>query len=711
MAEKLNYFDKEKIADIEAIYSSLIKTFKPIFDEMNKNFNMLASKNQWDSTTKAELEAAGRPANAYNLLSGVIKHFASLLASNKKGPQAFGRTPDDVEMAAVVTKLLDTLNYNQNFDMKRTRAFIDAIVARWGWLRTAWSYEDDALGMLDVDAINPMELMFEMGYSDITLKKCKYVMYTPEMSLDQIVHQYCTNDTALLNEITKRADKYFSKDPEGKKKFISTALRTLISTAGQFISGQYADETNLNLRQESSWYDPMTGKFKVLELHERRTEKRLVVYDPATNKQIDVTDKVTKNGEYFEDEELLAAEMEKYPEASRPEWRLVKQIWITTVIPALDLKVYDAPYAVQNGNFMFTPVFCYNFHADIAQTQSVIDELLDPQTDYNKRRSTMLEMLVRFSNLGYLVEEGAIDGFESDYTSKEIGGYKRVHIGRIGSVKPEEYPHIPPELFRDAEETKYLIEYISQTPKAVRGMDDDQGQSGKLFIAKKDVSIQMVQHVYDNLDFASVQVYQNELPLIQKFMTMPRIFRIINPSPGEEQYLEVNQPEVAVENGKVVERIKNDITIGKYDIAVSDAPYSHTAKELEFLKLVDLMRLALEVDPAAAQKMFPVVVRASDSAYKNDFLKALGGMAGQQDREAQIQSAMAALQQAFQQLELDKGKAEVQGKQIQNQKDVVETQGKSLDNQKKQLEISQMARNQKFMDILQGMGNNIARRA
>ncbi len=706
---KLDINDQQKISDIQQAYTTLKGTFTPIFNEMNTNYNMLASKNQWDSDLKAELEAAGRPVNAYNLLSGVVKHFSSLESGNRKSLQALGRTPDDVDMALTITKLLDTLNYNQNFNYHRTRAFIDAIIARWGWLRTAWSFEDDPLGMLAIDAINPMELMFEMGYSDITLKRSRFVLYTPDMTLDQIAHQYCQNNNELLMQVVNRGHKYFSDGPTQEKKFISTALRALITTAAQFVTGGFSDEYNQNIRKED-WFDVTTGKFKILELHERRTERRMMAYDPVNNKQVDITDSVLSKDNYTEDTELVQKAMGQYPEASQPTWKLVKQIWISTVIPALNLKVYDAPYAVQNGNFMFTPVFCYDFHADMTQTQSVIDELLDPQTDYNKRRSTMLEMLVRFSSIGYLVEEGAIDGFESDYTTKEIGKYKRVKKGMLNSVKPEEYPTIPSDLFRDAEESKMLIEYISGATKAVRGIGEGSNEPAKLFIAKKDVSIQMVQHLYDNLDQAVLQVGQNEVANIQKFLTMPRIFRIVNPAPGEEGFLSINEPEVAIENGKVIQRIKNDITIGKYDVAISETPYGTTAREMEFLKLVDLMKFAIEVDPQSAIKMLPVVIQASDTPYRNEFLKALGTMDQQkQDKEAQAQTAMLALQQAFQQLQLDKGKTEVQGKQIDNQEKQVQTQGVALDNTKKQLEIQQILKGQRMMDALGNIAQNYTR--
>ena len=698
MKSKINFNDNEMVGNITNIYATLYAKFKPIFDEMNIAYNMTVSKNQWDSASKAELTEQGRPANAYNLISNVVKHFSSVEGGTRKQIAAAPRTPGDIQYSATMTKLLTTLNDAVNYNYYRSRAFIDAIIAKWGWIRTAWSFEDDPLGMLALDAINPMEIMFDMGYSDITLKKCNYVLYTPDMTLDQIIHQYATNDKDLLNAILEKGNTYFTQNQHDQKKFISTAIRTLISVASSYFTGGYSDEYNQTLRK-TDWFDQLTGKFKILELHERRTSRRMMLFDPDTNKNIDITDDVMGEDGYNEDEELVKQVMSKYPNAVEPTWGLQKQIWITTVIPALNLKVYDAPYAVQNGNFMFTPVFCYDFHADMSQTQSVVDELIDPQSDYNKRRSTMLEMLVRFSAVGYVVEEGVIDGFESDWESKKIGMYKRIKKGSMGKIQPETYPHIPPELFRDAEESKLLIEYISNTPKTVRGQGESSTETGVLFNSKKDSALQMVQHLYDNLDEANKAVGQNEVSNIQKFMKMERAFRIATDF-DKPEFLEVNKPEVAIQEGKVIQRILNDVTIGKFDIVISEAPYGATAREVEFLKLVDLMKFAIEVNPQQAQQMLPIVIKASDSPYKSEIMEALGMMGEQKEQAQQTATAMQALEQAFQKLGLDKARLEVQNQMLQNEQDKVETEGKALDNEKKKAELTADVQAQRVKDAL-----------
>lgn len=693
---KIDIHDSDTVSRVVQVDTVLSSKFKPIFDDMNRNYNMMVSKLQWPEDIKREFEENDRPANSYNILSPVAKYLSSMESGGRKRVFALPTGIEDVELARTVTKLLDTLHRNAKFDFFRGRAFMDAIIARWGWIMDVWSYDNDPNGELFIEAISPLLLKFDMEYSDITLKRCRHVLYSPYLSLDDIVNQYATNDKELLSEIMKQADSYFPPDTKERKKFLSTALRAFAQTMTDFFSNGHADSINQDLRSED-WFNAVTGKFKVLELHERRTERRMMLFDPAQTKYLDITDSVLSDDGYTEDNELLQTQLKKYPNSPEPRWTLVKQIWVTTVIPALNLKVYDAPYPVQNGNFIFTPVFAYDFHTDMSLTQSVMDELIDLQSDYNKTRSIILEMLIRFSNTGYLVEETAIEGFEGDYEGKKIGAYKRVKDGRMGSIQSEQAPQIPRELFVDANERKNLIEYISgATMNSAHGMSESAQETGKLFIAKRDASSQMVQHLFDNLDESTIVVYENSLANVQKFMTSERIFRITEDIDNPE-FLKVNQPQLQITpQGEVVKKILNDVTIGKFDLIMSKSPYGQTAREIEFLKLVDIFKFAIEVDAENAKAMLPIVIKASDSSYAGEMIAAMDSLSQAQSQQQKVSEAMMALQSAFQKLGLQKEQLENQGKAIENQ-------GKVLENRKKQTEINNN-------DMMQAMNNIIKQR-
>jgi hypothetical protein len=673
--------DTETINRAIEIDNTLSAKFKPIFDRFNRNYNMMVADMQMPGELKERFKKDNRPLNAYNILAPVIKHLTSVERGGRKKVAALPRKESDLEMAQTVTKLIDCVHYNADLDYYKSRAFIDACICAWGWLQDMYVFDDDdPQGNLWIRSVNPMDLKFDMAYSDITLRQCRYVCYTPDLSLDEIVGQYGQDDKDLMRAILTEGNKYFPRDSKERKKFLPTIFSVLMDSLGTFFSGNSRYEMNENIRNEADWYNPLNGKFKIIELHERRTERRMMIFDPRDNSYKDITDDVVSENGYTEDDDKLQEAMKKYPNSPDPTWSNQKKIWLTTVIPALNLKVYDAPYAVQNGNFMFTPVFAYDFHADMTLTQSAIDELIDIQSEYNKTRSVMLEMLLRFSNLGYLVQEDAIKGFEEDFESRKIGGYKRVR--NLDKIKPEEPPKIPAQLFTDMNEMRELAEYISgATASAAHGETESKNESGILFKQRKDSSMSMIQCLYDNLDTAHVQLTENSFANIQTFMTSERAFRITDDAEKPE-FMTINQPQVMIdEKGQIITKILNDVTVGKYDFVMSAKPYGTTAREMAFLQLVDMFKFAIEADPQSAKQLFPIILKASDTPYRQEMLEALGVIGEAKEQQDKIKAAMQVLQQAFQQLQLDKGKAEVGEKQAKAHKLTSEATAQDLDNQ------------------------------
>lgn len=661
MPRNFDIHDKETIQRAIEIDTKLSADFKPIFDRFQKNYDMVISRLQVDKSIKSDFNRDSRPYNAYNILSPVVKYLTSTERGGRKKIAALPRTEGDLQGALIATQLLDTLHYNTHLDKHRSRAFLDATIAGWGWLSDTWYFDNDAQGDLLIKAVSPLDLRFDMGeFNDTRLEHCRYIEYAPDMTLDEIILQYAENDSELMKEILTEGDKYFPEDSKERKQFISTVFKTVMDTLKDFSPFRNRYSENANIRNEYQWFNPINGKFKVIELHERRTKRRFLVYDTVREKYDDITDSVLSKDGYSEDKELVQQTMKNYPQSPEPRWSNLKQMWVTAVIPALELKVYDAPYAVQNGNFMFTMVPAYDFHPDMSYIQSPVEELIDLQSEYNKVRSTMIELLLRFSSLGYISEANNIEDEEA-FATKKIGVVK--YVKDINKTVPEKMPKIPGELFAGGSETRELVEYISgATRAAAHGVTDGKKESGILFKQKRDASVGMIQSLYDNLDNSTLQMTENSWGNVQKFMTEERTFRITQDT-DKPEFMTVNQMQVTInEKGEVIKRILNDVTVGKYDFVMSNQPYGQTAREMAFMNLIDIFKLAIETDAESAKKMFPILLKASDTPYRQEMLEALGLIGEAKDKQEQVQQAMQALQMAYQQLGLEKGKAEIDDK-------------------------------------------------
>lgn len=629
--EVTKYTDTDTISRMMAIQMMLSDKFRPINQERYRNFNMLVSSLQWDEKTKRRLEKEDRPANAYNLISPIIKYVSGLERSGRKKLQVIGRTSDDHYKAEMFNKVLDWMLTQNNWDYQKSRAVLDAIIGRWGVIYNNWSWEDDPLGRMKIKRYNPFRLMFDMDFTDITMKDCQYIYDVAWYTIDEIITTFALTDLDLEEELIQKADQYFIQDPVKKKNFVSTMLSRLYGAVGHFLTGKYQDSYNPSIMNDQNMYfDSTTGRFMVIEAHERRVERTWKLYDPVGNQKYDITKIIATQDSKGYDNAKLQAIRGAFP---RPDLLQVsrgleKKMWVTSIIPAFEAKVQDVQYKVQNGNFMHTLVFAYDFHADLMHTQSLVDELIDPQSDYNKRRSTILEILVRSQSLGWTVEAGAIDGFEDEWLNRKIGSYKRVNKGFWGRVQEDQPIRIAPELLQDTQESKYLTEEISGVSKASKGMQESKQETGKLFLAKKEQSDQMLSYLFDNIDTASLMVGRNVIDYVQVYMKQEREIRLTEDADNPE-FLKVN---IRAFDGSIL----NDLSVGEYDVDISQAPYGKTQREVEYLKLVDIMEFIVKVNPQAGMLILPILVKASDTPYRGEILTILERINGMTEQDLKM---------------------------------------------------------------------------
>lgn len=669
--EITKYTDTDTVSRMMAIQMMLADKFRPINQERYRNFNMLVSSLQWDEKTKRKLESEDRPANAYNLISPIIKYVTGLERSGRKKLQVIGRTSDDHYKAEMFNKVLDWMLSVNNWDYQKSRAVLDAIIGRWGVIYNNWSWEDDPLGRMKVKRYNPFRLMFDMDFTDTSMKDCQYIYDVAWYTIDEIITTFALTDLDLEEELQTKADQYFVQEPNAKKKnFVSTMLSRLYGSVGYFLTGKYKDAYNPSIMNDQNMYfDSTTGRFMVIEGHERRTERIWKLYDPVSNQKYDITKIIsTQDSRGYDNAKLqLIRGAFPRPDLLQVSRGLEKKMWVTSVIPGFDMKVQDVAYKVQNGNFMHTLVFAYDFHADLMQTQSLVDELIDPQSDYNKRRSTILEILVRTQSLGWTVEAGAIDGFENEWLNRKIGSYKRVNRGFFGKVQEDQPLRIPPELLQDTQESKLLTEEISGVSKASKGMQESKQETGKLFLAKKEQSDQMLAYLFDNIDNASMIVGKNVIDYVQVYMKQEREIRLTEDADNPE-FLKVNQ---RMFDGSVL----NDLSVGEYDVDISQSPYGKTAREVEYLKLVDMMQFIVQINPQAAMLILPVLIKASDSPYRGEILTILekiNGMTEQDLKMGALTKLIEAIKggQALKQAEMSMQQSQFQIEDAQKERNV-----------------------------------------
>lgn len=679
--------DQDLIFDMLRLWNTLTPMFEGLHKDMLRNMNMLVSDLQWKPEWKAELDRVGRSTFAYNLLRKIINNIMAVELDNRKQVMAKATGTGDALMSQVVTQVMLYFLKNTKFEWQRTRLILDSIIMKFGVANFGWTYEKNPEGDLYVNAIYPGRIRFEPNYADPNWEAAGYIYDKHPMSLEQILNKYAVDDSELQERIISEAKYFFmQEDKPEKKKWLSTKLRGLFSAAFEVATGSGSNLTETRSYSEfMNWWDPSTGKFDVLELHEKRTERRMIIRDNQNPKKLyDITDAARMPDGIHFDPEIIDRTKQTYGLTREPEVNLDTVKYISAVIPAFYTVVNEQPYPWKLKGYTYKPFYCYDYHADPLRTQSVIDDLVDTQSDFNKARNLKLELLYKYVNNGWIMDENAIVGVEEDWTTNRLAPYRRVRSGYLQSIEPEKQQKVSDDLIRETQEAPVLMEHISNSGAELSGKTNNEA-SGKLFLAKANRQAKSFGYLLFNNNNSVVALCEDAWAIIQNNVQTQRLFRLLIDDPDsetgqKESSVVVNQKIFGVdpETNKIIIKIKNDITVGEYDFSIDQTNFASNAGDIEFASLADLFEAVLKVDVKKADDMLPYLVKAGRFPYGEQILQKWAQTAGGDPQQQQMIAMEMQLQKIMAALGIQEKKTEIEGKK--------------LDNEKKKQEITRMAK-------------------
>jgi hypothetical protein len=132
--------------------------------------------------------------------------------------------------------------------------------------------------------------------------------------------------------------------------------------------------------------------------------------------------------------------------------------------------------------------------------------------------------------------------------------------------------------------------------KEIAGLNDsalgqlDRVQSGRAIQARQKQAIIGAEMYFDNFSRSKELVARQEISVVQKFYTEPRIIRIRSGQGGQPQETVINRMEAA---GSIV----NNISMGSYDVAIDQAPISATFLQGQFQEALELLEKGIPIPP------------------------------------------------------------------------------------------------------------------
>ncbi|MBD1554777.1 portal protein [Pseudomonas typographi] len=538
----------------------------------------LGGGRQWADADRQILLEAGRPALEFNQIKNKINSAVGYQINNRMDIGFRPRSGQaDQETASTLSKLAMQIADNNSLHYKETQVFSDGVIQQRGYFDIRISYADTLLGEVRVDVLDPMDVIPDPDANS----------YDPDDWADVVVTRMLTR-----NEI------------EGL--YGSKAERDLADeTPGQYLTD---DEFGYERNKFGNDYtaDPLaiedpdekdsTKRFRVIDRQFWQMDRAEVVITPTGDIRL-----VENMNQSVVDQMVAAGAIKQKRRVKRVRW----------VISTRETVLHDdwSPF----NHFTVVPYFP-TFRR--GSTRGLVDDAIGPQQLLNKSMSQLLHIINTTANSGWITMAGTLtnmtDGELAD-RGAETGLHLVIKAGTPVQDRPQKIqPNpVPAGVDRLIDRAASLLESATGVNEAMSGNQSNE-VSGIAIQTRQFAAQQQLAVPLDNLARTRSMLAQRMLEMIQAFYDQPRIIRITDvDGVGQEQTVEIplNWPQAD-------QRILNDLTIGEYDVIITEAPAQITFENSQFLQ-------ALELNERGANIPWPFIIRYSNLANKQEIIDAM----------------------------------------------------------------------------------------
>ena len=214
----------------------------------------------------------------------------------------------------------------------------------------------------------------------------------------------------------------------------------------------------------------------------------------------------------------------------------------------------------------------------------------DPQLVLNYAETTNVELVGLQPRAPWVGPEGFMAGHESEWKNSNNSNIIALEYAREGldglpiTEPPQRQPFpAPPMALVEMKETanRYIDEIsgIAQPQQVTPG-----SQRSRVSLRESDSQASMATyHYFDHARASVLQLHKIILDWIPVYYTAPQVVRILGVD-GRQGLQPINQRELI----QGVQRVTNDVTVGKYDARLATGPSYQTAKDEAQEKLITI---------------------------------------------------------------------------------------------------------------------------
>jgi hypothetical protein len=584
--------------------------------------------NQWRDETRAKLNQQFKPVITVN------KIWASLLVVmgeqlQVQGDVAFEPTASgDPEVAEVLTKVYRSILRSQEYQVKEAEVFDSGIIRGRGFFDVRLNFDDQMRGEVKSRSVNSKNVIIDPDAWEYDPDTWKEVFYTQWMTANEIKTQFNHADGAALEQTDPRSFRFGIDSTD-----------SLMNTFGGAVRVGTNRTANLHpsfFPQSRSAYDSRVRRIiRVVERQFKDIDNRDHFVDRQTGDARPIP-------EAWDEERIR-----EYVQAFNPaiiKKRIERIRFMTT---ADDRVLFDdwGPF----NHFTFVPYFPF-FHE--GRAIGLVENLVSPQDMLNKTLSQELHVVNTTANSGWQMEEDQLSNMDPEELEQRGAETGIVLVRRRGTAPLEkiEPNNVPTGLDRMTFKADEFVKELSGASDSKRGFDRAD-VSGKAIRAKQFAGSVNFAKALFNLVRTRKMMAKRVLHIVQGFYDEERVFRVApNGLAGEAEEVRVN---IQTPGGEIV----NDLTLGEYDVAITDVPLTDTYEESQFDEALRMRELGVAIPD-------DILIEASKLTRKNEI--------AQRVREANGGGETSAAEQKMAELEMALKEAEVETKKATSQKQEAE---------------------------------------
>ena len=551
-----------------------------------KEWSRMHKGEQWDKADRDQLNEEERPALTFNIIRPLVRLLTGLERKTRYDVRVLpiGEGSDHV-LAKCLNRLIKHIETENNALYTYSEAYKSGLITGRGWIKVDIDQTKNIWGDISISEVDPYEMWVDPYTRKYDLSDSRYLIRELYLTEDEVIDTY--------PDIKDRIDKLTEIQPEHGDT-ISQLRKTF-----QIYEMWYKEHID-------HWYAIRvdTGEVELIP-SEKLRQFRQVAKDNQ-NLQIEKFTRPEMYFAVFSNNELL--EQGKSP--------------------------YD------HNMFPYVPFFA-DFIPRLGDEKpvwhSIVTDLIDPQKEKNKRKSMIIDIILRFINKGFMFAKGAVLNQDDLKTWGRKPGFSvELAEDKYDKFQILEGSAPDPVLFTLDAVYDQDVHKISGINPPMLGQQESSRESGRTVMLRQQQGSTMLTPYNDNMRLTRQTVAKQVLGLIQQIYTMGKMMRLLaDNEQGETGFT----PEEGAKLQALM-KIKSDLSIGRYDVLLSDGASTPTTRQMEFIELLELIKEGVVPITPNISKL---VIKTSDLSVKNELLAMIEQEMQQQAQQAQQQQIQQAI--------------------------------------------------------------------